>query len=411
MRYVRGQFAHLEHDARGTSRLFFENSGGSLRLRAASERALEISLFPEAPSRPGKVARDLARIEQQGESDLLAFFGGAPDGALLPTATASQAMFVLVRTITENVPGTNIVTTALEHPSSYDACEQYARRTGQELRTAAPNRTTGGIDPSAVAELVDAETSLVSVIATSNITGAITDIPALVEAVREKNPGVHVIVDAVQYAPHGVLDAQGWGVDGVNIAPYKMFGDRGNAFTYLSPRLAELGHDRLTKASSRTWSVGSSAPAVFAGFSAIMDYLVTVGGASPATDRRDGIVAGMHAVQRHEQALLHTLLNGTERQAGLRRLPGVHIHFADTAATSPRDLIVPLTFDGLSCADAVRAYEDNGVTVYERVATSHYSERILRSLGLEGVVRVSPLHCHTPEEAEHFLRVTEMIAK
>ncbi|MFJ8048328.1 aminotransferase class V-fold PLP-dependent enzyme [Streptomyces luteogriseus] len=411
MQFVRGQFAYLERDPHGTRRLFFENSGGSLRLREASERALEISHYPDGSSRPHKVARELARIQDQGEADLLAFFGGDSSGALLPTATASQAMFTVVRAVAENVAGTNIVTTAIEHPSSYDACARYAHRTGRELRVAQPDRTTGGVAPGAIAGLVDSSTSLVSVIATSNISGAITDIPAVVKAVRDKNPDVHVIVDAVQYAPHGVIDAEAWEVDAVSIAPYKMFGDRGHAFTYLSNRLARLDHDRVAGAGVGTWETGSSAPAVFAGFTAIMDYLVAVGGTAVGTDRRAGIVAGMHAIQSHEQAILRTLIDGTEQRTGLRDMPGVHVHFADQAMSSPRDLIVPLTFDLRSCADAVRAYEELGVIVYERVATSHYSERILRSLGLEEVVRVSPLHCHTLEEAEHFLTATEKVAQ
>jgi cysteine desulfurase / selenocysteine lyase len=153
MQFVRGQFAYLERDPYGARRLFFENSGGSLRIRRASERALEISHYPDGSSRPHKVARDLARVQEQGEADLLAFFGGDPSGALLPTATASQAMFTVVRAVAENVAGTNIVTTAIEHPSSYDACARYADPTEQELRVAQPDRTTGGVDPSAIADL------------------------------------------------------------------------------------------------------------------------------------------------------------------------------------------------------------------------------------------------------------------
>ncbi|MGP3769417.1 aminotransferase class V-fold PLP-dependent enzyme [Streptomyces sp. SDT5-1] len=410
MNFVREQFAHLERDMHGTERIFFENSGGSLRLRSAAERALEVSLSPDSNSRPTRVARDLARVQKQGEQDLLAFFNGAPDGALLPTATASQAMFDVIRVITDAAPGTNIVTTAIEHPSSYDACAGNAARTGQEFRVASADPETGGVDPQAVADLVDEGTSLVSVIATSNITGAVTDIAAVVAAVRAKNPDVYVVADGVQYAPHGVIDVRAWDVDAVNIAPYKMFGDRGNAFTYLSPRLADLPHDKLAAASTRTWAVGSSAPAAYAGFSAIVDYLAAIGGAEPGSDRRTALVAGLRAIHGHEQALLHTLLEGTASQPGLHQLAGVHVHFADRAATLPRDLIVPLTFDDVSCADAVRAYEERGVIVYERVATSPYSERILRAVGLNGVVRVSPLHCHTLEEAERFLAVTQEIA-
>ncbi|RFC77220.1 aminotransferase class V-fold PLP-dependent enzyme [Streptomyces sp. AcE210] len=414
MKFVREQFAHLERDAHGCERLFFENSGGSLRLRAAAERALEVSLSPDSNSRPNQAARDLARIQQQGESDLLAFFNGDPDGALFPTATASQAMFAVVRTIAENVPGTNIVTTALEHPSSYDACARQAERTGRELRVAPADPTTGGIDPAAVAALVDSHTSLVSVIATSNITGAVTDVAAVVAAVRARNPDVYVVTDGVQHAPHGVIDARGWGVDAINIAPYKMFGDRGNAFTYLSPRLARLDHEKLAAAAEPTWAVGSSSPAVYAGFTAIADYLAAVGAAAADTtaspDRRTALVAGLDAIHAHEQALLHTLLDGTDRTPGLRATPGVHVHFADeTAPTPARDLILPLTFDRLTCSEAARAYDERGVVVYERVASSPYSERILRAVGLDGIVRVSPLHCHTAAEAERFLEVTREI--
>ncbi|MFE6752687.1 hypothetical protein ACFVDQ_03715 [Streptomyces sp. NPDC057684] len=55
--------------------------------------------------------------------------------------------------------------------------------------------------------------------------------------------------------------------------------------------------------------------------------------------------------------------------------------------------------------------ERHGVIAYERVVSSPYSERILCSLGLEGVVRVSPLGCHTLAEVERFLRATEEIVR
>jgi hypothetical protein len=43
-------------------------------------------------------------------------------------------MFDMVRAIAENVPGTNMVTTALEHPSSFDAMQLYATRLGKARR-------------------------------------------------------------------------------------------------------------------------------------------------------------------------------------------------------------------------------------------------------------------------------------
>jgi hypothetical protein len=35
---------------------------------------------------------------------------------------------------------------------------------------------------------------------------------------------------------------------------------------------------------------------------------------------------------------------------------------------------------------------------------------MLKSFNLEGAVRVSPLHCHTPSDIAKFLAVTEAIA-
>ena len=72
-------------------------------------------------------------------------------------------------------------------------------------------------------------------------------------------------------------------------------------------------------------------------------------------------------------------------------------------------LILAIALEGLEHTQAVREYEKRGVIVYERVASSIYSGRMLHSLGIEGAVRVSPLHCHTFEDVDRFLAVTREI--
>ena len=51
------------------------------------------------------------------------------------------------------------------------------------------------------------------------------------------------------------------------------------------------------------------------------------------------------------------------------------------------------------------------MTVYERSVASLYSRRMLESLGLQGAVRVSPLHCNSPAEVDAFLRITQELAQ
>lgn len=118
----------------------------------------------------------------------------------------------------------------------------------------------------------------------------------------------------------------------------------------------------------------------------------------------------MTRIALHERALLEAILHGTDKAKGLRNIPGVTVHL-DDEDLSKRDLIIGITIDHLDYQEAVRQYEAEHIVVYERAASSIYSKRMLESFGLNGVVRVSPLHCNSVEEIEAFLRVTQKIAE
>ena len=57
-----------------------------------------------------------------------------------------------------------------------------------------------------------------------------------------------------------------------------------------------------------------------------------------------------------------------------------------------------------------REYEKRGVIVNERVQESLYSARQVLSLGVPGIVRITPLHCHRIHEIDKFLKITAEIA-
>ncbi|MEM5367693.1 aminotransferase class V-fold PLP-dependent enzyme [Paraburkholderia azotifigens] len=409
MEQIKRRFHYVDHDVDGSARLFFDNAGGSFRLKAALEAFSRIDALPDCPERIHERALYLQDIQTQGEADIRRILN-ARDGSVYLSLTASAAMFEMVRAVMENVPGTNAVTTILEHPSSFDAMKLYCERTGKTLRVAPSNAETGGVDADAIVSLIDDDTALLSVMYASNISGAKLDIQTIVERARAKKPGLFIIVDAVQHAPHAVIDLQKTPVDGINFAPYKFFGCRGAGVAWLSERLAELPHHRLDAKEKGVWELGSPAPAQFAVVSAIVDYVAWIGAQfSDAEDRRELFVRGMQRIEEHERALLSLLLDGVEGQRGLRAIEGVRV-FWDHDDLTQRDLIAGIGFDGLDPTAAVRAYEELGVIVYERIATSLYSGRMLKSFNLDGAVRVSPLHCHGPADVTRFLAVTEEIA-
>lgn len=409
MEAIKGRFHYVDHDIDGKARLFFDNAGGSFRLKSALEAFAQVDALPDCPERIHERALVLQGIQARGEDDVRRMLN-ARNGSVYLSLTASAAMFEMVRAVMENVPGTNAVTTILEHPSSFDAMTMYCERTGKTLRVAPSNVETGGIDVDAIVALIDDDTALLSVMYASNISGAKLDIAEIVERARARKPDIFIIVDAVQHAPHAAIDLQKTPVDGINFAPYKFFGCRGSGVTWLSERLAALPHHRLAAKEKGVWELGSPAPAQFAVVSAIVDYVTWIGAQfSDADDRRELFVHGMQRIEMHERALLALLLDGVDGQRGLRAIEGVHV-FWDHDDLTRRDLIAGIGFDHLDPTAAVRAYEERGVIVYERIATSLYSGRMLKSFNLDGAVRISPLHCHAPGDMAKFLAVTEEIA-
>ncbi|MDM0108150.1 aminotransferase class V-fold PLP-dependent enzyme [Variovorax sp. J22R24] len=407
---IKSRFHYVDHDMNGRERLFFDNAGGSFRLKAAVDQFARIDALPDCPERIHELAIYLQEVQAKGTEDLRTILN-AQGGSVYASLTASGGMFDMVRAIAEHIPGTNMVTTVLEHPSSFDAMSLYAERTGKELRVARSNAVTGGIDVQDIVSLIDQDTSVLSVIYASNISGAKLDIAEIVKQARAIKPELYIVVDAVQHAPHGLIDLQATPVDAINIAPYKFFGCRGSGMSWLSERASVLPHHKLAGKKKDFWDLGSAAPWQFAVVTEIVNYVCWLGSqVEEGGDRRALFSRGIRSIELHERALLARMLDGSEAAPGLRRMDNVNV-FLDYEDLRKRDLILAVGIENLEHAQAVREYEKRGVIVYERVASSLYSRRMLHSFGLEGAVRVSPLHCHSVEDIDRFLNVTLEIGR
>ncbi len=196
---IREKFYFVDTDpARNDApRMFFDNAGGSFRLKQALDEFYKYDRLPDCPERIHETAKILQKIENRALEDVKMMFN-VTEGSVLTFLTASMAIFEMTRVIAENVPGSNIVTTLLEHPSAYDSAKLYADKLGKELRSAKTNRITGGVDVEAITSLIDKNTSFLSVIYASNISGAILDLEAICREARKIKPDLFIICDAVQ---------------------------------------------------------------------------------------------------------------------------------------------------------------------------------------------------------------------
>ena len=320
-------------------------------------------------------------------------------------------MMELCRVFAGGAKGTNVVVTALEHPSAFDGMMHYAGLYGREFRVAPVNPATSGVDAETVIGLIDKDTAILSCMYASNISGFIFDVERIFSAARKINPDILILCDAVQHAPHAALDFSAIGADALVIAPYKFFGVRGFGIACLSERVASLPHLRLLAKPDDEWSLGSPAPGHYAAISEIVSYVMDLGGTDSggASERRDLFARGMARIASHEREMLSLTLEGTGGEPGLRAIPGVTVKM-DGSPLDRRDFIIGLEFAKMGCEQAVAEYEKRDVIVFERAATSLYSRRMVEAFGSPGVVRVSPLHVHGPDDIAQFLRSTREIA-
>jgi len=402
---IREKFLYVDWDPYTGQRIYFEASGGSLRLKSvldtmARETALPDELFRYNPASDHAVAIMLKGIED------VKLFVGAKDGYIISTNSATHAMARVINAITAHVPGKNIVTTQLEHPAVLSATKYFAELRGLEWRVAPIDKESSSVPPEAILNLIDKDTSLLAFQHASNQTGAVNDVKYIVQEARRIKPDLHVLVDAVQYAPHAHIDVEDLGVDAYAFGPYKAYCVKGIGFAYISERVAKLPHLKLIGKPETDWVLGSPAPQPFACWSAVIDYLCWLGSHfTSSTNRREQLIAAKKAITKHMQALLHLILNGDEDVPGLEELNHVQV-CGMKGGLNRRLCILLFQLNGMSATEAMNRYnQEYHIRLAARVRDS-YSKYPLEGLGWEDAVRLSAAHYNTPEEVKAFLKAT-----
>jgi len=408
LKEVRDKFLYVDWDPYTGERVYLEASGGSLRLKSVTETmAKEVSL-PDELYRYNPASDYVVTAMEKGIEDVRLFLG-AKSGVIMFANSATHTIFRAVNAVVSHIPGTNVVTDQLEHPAVLSPTKYYAQLYGKEWRVADISRETGSVPAEAILEKIDKNTCMLCFQHASNQTGAVNDAKTLVQEARKIRPELYVLVDAVQYAPHGPIDVEEIGADAYAFAPYKAYGVKGIGFAHISERLAKLPHENLLLKPDTNWVLGSPPHAMAAAWSAVVDYLCWLGSHfTDSTDRRDLIVASKKAINRHMMALLDRVLNGSDEVEGLLDMEHVTVCGMEEEIVN-RMCIFLFRLRGMDSPTASERYNRQyHVRVSARVRDS-YSAFPLEGLGWPDAVRLSAAHYNTPEEIDRFLKATKDI--
>ena len=408
MQEIRDQFLYVDWDPYSGKRVFFDAASGACRPKRVIEAMAFETCLPDQQGRVNPGSQHAMDVTEKGIADLMIFFG-ARSGQTIPGWSSSHVIYRITDAVLSAVPGTNVVTTGLDHVSVRSAVSQFCSKYGKEERVAEPNRQTGCIEEESIYRLIDKNTCFLAVIHTSNVTGAVLDVGTIVREARKIKPDLFVMVDGVQYSPSDLIDVESIGADAYVIAPYKNYGVKGCGYAHVSDRLARLPHWKYSAKPATNWDLGGVEHQSYAAWSAVVDYLCWLGRHfTDASDRRAQVVAAMKAIKAHQVGLLSLLLHGTKKISGLDAMQHVSVYGIGKDLRR-QTLLVGFNLTGIESTKACELYRTQQFRLH---APGHdpYFEAMLKQLGISSFVRLSGSHYNTPEEIEQFLITTASLA-
>jgi cysteine desulfurase family protein (TIGR01976 family) len=289
--------------------------------------------------------------------------------------------------------GDNVVLTRLDHDANVSPWMQAAADAGVDVRFVDFDPEDGcDLDLSTLAAALDTSTRLVAFTHASNAVGTITPVAEIVRMAH--SAGALTYVDAVHFAPHGLIDVAESGTDFLVASAYKWFGPHTGCLFGRNELLSELVPYKLRPAPAHSpdkWETGTQSFESLAGVEAAVDYIASIG---EGIGRRERIVSAYENINVHETVLANRFLDGIEL------LPNVTL-FGRTSAEG-RTATFAVDVDGVSPARVAKTLGDEGCFVW---SGDYYAYEVMHRLGRapEGLVRIGFVHYNTEEEVDRVL--------
>lgn len=407
MQEIRSRFAHVDSCPFQGPRIFFENAGGALTLKAAVETSAKFAAIPDNQGRDNPAAHALGAIIDRAKSDMAAFFNPR-GGQFLVGESGTELTYRLVRTAVMGTPAGSVIGSTVEHPASRSAATHWAGMASKPYISVPHDDATGAVTADRYAALMTPEVRVATILHTSPVTGIANDVAAISAAIRATAPDAFILVDGIQHASHGHIDIAAYDIDGYVISPYKVFSRHGYGVAWVSERMTALPLEQLVDGPRANWELGTRDTGAYATFSDVVAYFDWLAGPKGDTaDLRIRIETAAARIHAHEKMLTEAMLHGTGNLPGLSELPGITI--IGGTRNPDREGLVCFALDHVAAADIVSALNAKGIRTHIR-KTDHYSGNILTPLGLTSAVRVSMCHYNTLEEVAALLAAMKEIA-
>ena len=199
------------------------------------------------PSSDHAFGRRAHEAVEEARAQVALLIGSAPDEIVF-TSGGTESNNLAIRGVAAGSESGRhrIVTSRVEHPATTGPCELLETKGWSISRLQVTD--TGTLDPDAIAEALDTDVTLLTLILAQNETGAIMPIPAA--AAAAKGLGIVFHTDAAQAIGKIPVSVDALGVDLLSIAGHKFYAPKGvgalfvRRGTPMKPLLLGAGQER-----------------------------------------------------------------------------------------------------------------------------------------------------------------------
>ncbi len=309
--------------------------------------------------------------------------------------------FALARAIGRELkPVDEIVVTTLDHDANVAPWRALEER-GVVIRQVDIRETDCTLDLDDLKRKISARTKLVAVGYASNMVGTINPVAEITKLAHAA--GALMFIDAVHYAPHGLINVKTLDCDFLVCSPYKFFGPHMGTLYGKREHLEKFKPYKVrpaTNTSPESWETGTQVQELIAGIGAAVDYIAELGRhCDPSVKgRREALQAAYRATQQYETALLSRLI------AGLQAIPDVRIFgITDAKRFDERCSTLSFRLGNHHPTEIATFLGERGIFTWDG---NFYALNLSERLDVEqrgGVLRVGLVHYNTADEVDRLL--------
>ncbi len=400
--WVRSQFPALQRTMGGQPVVYFDGPAGSQVPESVANAVRDYLLTMNANhGGPFATAVESDAMLHAAHATLADFFGTADPDCIAFGANMTTMTLALSRALAKTwSPRDEIIVSQLDHDANVTPWVLAAQDMGVVVRHIKLNIEDATLCMDSFRQQLSERTKLVAVGYAANATGTINPIAEITAAAHDA--GALTFVDAVHFAPHGLIDVEAIDADFLIASGYKFFGPHVGVLYGKRELLETIRPYKLRPSPDDLpgrWMTGTQNHEGIAGTAAAVEYLAALGSQVNPTahTRRDKLIAAFEASRVHEQQIATRLIGG------LAEMDGVSIHgITDPNSFSSRVATVSTTFDSNKPSEICTALGDRGIFTW---SGNHYALPFTENAGLEpeGTLRIGALHYNTVEEVDRCL--------